>query len=888
MSYKEMLSEENIKEKVSPKNLKNYWGGFGITAIFSLALWIRYIPERGMQYLQALDPYFIFRQAQHLALSGNIPMTDFMRYFPYNAPAYGLNQGDIIFPAIMYHLGPSAVFANFTEWAQFYPALMGAISVVITYFLGKELYNRITGLSSAFFLATIAGVMHRTSAGFFEKEPLGTMFMMASLYFFVRGWKRKEYVSGVLSGLALGAFTISWGGSQMLWMLLPMTVGLVMLLNEDIERLVTVYTPTVIVGAAFGSVFNPSRFWFTGDLAIVNFGMLGLLWSRYMLGELEWLSERQLSYYVPGVSVLGLIGLLLSPLYSQFLADKFFGLLSKATGAGGTSVILRTVAENQATGFSTLVSSLGTSYSQAVFSSLGVGFLSNIGNITGALEMALIGTALISTKLMLMLLKKFGFVGSDISGKEYYSALGAVFSGWILFFISFFEGFLIPGVLITLVTLASYVAMVLYTDEDSMFSISMMVLGFVAVTQLMMISGGLNSARVAIGPTLAVLGSIGIIYFSENMKSYEINVEWYHMLPVLWMLTNFLSALAKSRLMTLAAFPVAFTAGIAVGRVFTWAKTVDLSELVDRQTDAVRIVLIGVIALSVILPNIATGFASASGVGGSPNSLWMQNLDYMEENTEKGSVILSWWDYGYHFQTIGRRATVADGGNLGYYSGNGEPVNYDLANYLAGPPENNTELLEKMSVDYVVLDHTMIGKYSAVSQIHNRDNENFNSMLQLSTSRDITQSTFSQGNETLVRFTTGGLQVYVPTNVSQGRLDITGTPTVRTSQGQQPVGCMLSESEGVVEYDVENPVQLRGFGEVCIAESPFFTMERAFVTAQRQETRPQSAQMVLVPREITDSVLVRLYLMNGYGVDYAEPVSGGSNGYVRMWEVDQE
>ena len=42
--------------------------------------------------------------------------------------------------------------------------------------------------------------------------------------------------------------------------------------------------------------------------------------------------------------------------------------------------------------------------------------------------------------------------------------------------------------LITLVTLASYVAMVLYTDEDSMFSISMMVLGFVAVTQLMMIS----------------------------------------------------------------------------------------------------------------------------------------------------------------------------------------------------------------------------------------------------------------------------------------------------------------------------------------------------------------------------------------------------------------
>ncbi|QKQ98781.1 hypothetical protein GKQ38_04630 [Candidatus Nanohaloarchaea archaeon] len=888
MSYKEMLSEENIKEKASLETVKKYWGGIGITAIFSLALWLRYLPEQGMQYLQALDPYFIFRQSRHLALSGNIPLTDFMRYFPYNAPNYVLNQGDIVFPAIMYHLGPSAIFANFTEWAQFYPALMGAFSVVVMYFLGKELYGKVTGLSSAFFLATVAGIMHRTSAGFFEKEPIGTFLMMASLYFFTRSWKRNSHISGALAGLSLGAFTITWGGAKMLWMLYPMTVGIVMLLNEDIRRLVTVYTPTVVLGVGVASVFNYSRFWITGDLAVVNFGMLGFLWSRYLLGEFNWLSDRQLSYYVPTMSVFGLIALLLSPLYSQFLADKFFGLISKAAGAGGTSVILRTVAENQAASFSSLVSSLGASYAQPLLSNFGLGFLAALGNLTGALQLALIGTAILGTKVGLMLLKKYGYIEEEVSGKQYYAALAATYSAWSIFFISFFEGFVLPGIVLTLVILGSYWTLLLYTDEESLFSLEMMVLGFTAATQLMMVTGQLNSARAALPATLAVLGSIGIVYYTENLKKVAVNIEWYQLLPLLWMLTNFLSAISKSRLMTLAVFPVALVAGITVARAVTWLRDADLEMLLEGKAEAGRIAAITVVVLAVAIPNVATGLVASSQIGGSPNSLWDQNLEYMEDNTENGSVILSWWDYGYHFQTIGRRASVADGGNLAYYS-DGGPVNYPLADYLATPPDENTDLLQKMSVDYIVLDHSMIGKYSAVSQIHNRNNSQFNSMLQLYTTSDIRQSTFTQGNQTLVRFSRGGLSVYVPTNLSSRTgIDITDTPTVRTSGGQRPIGCKLTEDQGIVNYNVSNPVQLQGMGEVCIAESPFFTMERGFLTAQRSNIRAQASRMVLVPRKISDTVLVRLYLMNGHGVEYAEPVPGGSNGYVRMWKVDRE
>jgi asparagine N-glycosylation enzyme membrane subunit Stt3 len=209
MDFSERL--EKWKEADLKQILISNWAVGGISAIFLLALSLRLMPAQGMEYLQALDPYMIVRMSRHLALDGNLPVSDFMRYFPFNTPIYTLNLGDIVIPSILYWLGPFAFFGSYVEYAQFYPALVGALGVVVMYFLGKETFDRLTGVSAAFFLATIAGVMHRTSAGFFEKEPTGTLLMLVSLYFFTRSWKREDWISGILSGVALGLFSITWG-----------------------------------------------------------------------------------------------------------------------------------------------------------------------------------------------------------------------------------------------------------------------------------------------------------------------------------------------------------------------------------------------------------------------------------------------------------------------------------------------------------------------------------------------------------------------------------------------------------------------------------------------------------------------------------------------------
>jgi len=79
----------------------------------------------------------------------------------------------------------------------------------------------------------------------------------------------------------------------MLWLLYPMIVGFMILIDQDIENLIAAYTPTMLVAAVFASGLNNHRFWFTDTTALLAFGFLALLWARYLVGELELLPERQ-------------------------------------------------------------------------------------------------------------------------------------------------------------------------------------------------------------------------------------------------------------------------------------------------------------------------------------------------------------------------------------------------------------------------------------------------------------------------------------------------------------------------------------------------------------------------------------------------------------------
>lgn len=880
--------KDKVKTELSPRGLKKRWAFLILLSVFSFGLYFRYLPAQSMEYLQALDPYMIFRMSQHLALEGSMPVTDFMRYFPYDAPTYLLNNGNIVVPAVMYWLGPQLLFDSYLSWAQFHPALMGSLSIIVMYFFGKEVANKKVGLLTAFFLAVIPGVLRRSSAGFFEKEPTGTFFMMLVFLFFTRAWKRENYLDGILSGLSLAMFTISWGGSQMQWLLLPMTVGSILFIDEEIRNMIVAYTPTVLIGGGVAAALNYNRFWLTDSLFIANIGLLGLLWSRYLIEEFELIKENNLKYYVPTVSITGFIAVLLSPLYSNWIASKLFQIISLVTQTTAGDVIGGTVAENSAPGLSSLISSLGAQTAGNVN-----GLLGSLASVVGPWPLMMIGIGFLGSSILFMLIRKYGLIEKEVSGKTYFAGLEAVFLAWILLVIGFFQQLLIFSVLGSLTVIAMFIVFLHYLDDDNTFKLVTMVTGTGLLLEIILMVSGAPIAVTVVPATALVLAGLTMMYYNDRFTTKKIEFDWILLLPLFWVVTNLLGSVAKSRLIFLSTFAVSFAAGYGLAKILGGLYEIDINEMIDFDNpERLKYVAIGIILVVTVAVNFSAGFVNASSIGGSPSSGWDRSLDYMDNQVPEGSVVMSWWDYGYHFQSIGRTASVADGGNAGYYTnGSVRATNMPLADWLTSDDPMNTEgidtFLEQHSVDYIVLDNTMIGKYSAVSTISNgalnlpgEEEGQVQGMQSISTPRNMQNAISQSGNTTTVTFSSGSsVSILADVDLTNTSADFAETaPTFVQRRGGRtarlPIDCILKSDGEKVEFDVDTQLSY------CLAEDPYYSLERGLQTRL-------PARAVLVPKSISDTMLVELYIQDGGNVDFVEKVPQASNDYVKMWEVNK-
>lgn len=870
----------NDKLDEAVEKASNHVFGTAILTVFLLAFGLRYYPARNIQYLQALDPYNLFRMSQQIAYTGSLPDLDFMRYFPYASPTHVSHQLNLWIPALMYKAGGFLAFDSYIGFAKTIAPLFSALSAVTMYFLGRELYDKYTGLGAAFFIAVIPGAMFRGSAGFFEKEAIGTFFMMVSLLTFTMAWKNRNWAYGMVSGLALGIFSATWGGSQMLWLLYPMIVGFMLLINESTEDLIAAFTPTAIIAAFVGAVFNPDRLWIGSKQVILSFGFLGLLWARYLVEELEIVSGDKLDYFAPVSYMTGAIMLALSPLYSQTVANLAYSIYTTATQSG-SGVIGGTVAENASTQMSQLIGQIGAGTLAGVFPGLGA-----VSALFGTWTMVFIGFPMMISTLYLMFGRKYNLIEEGLSGKRQYGVISGVIAAWAIGFTAFFEGYRVFGLIAALVLSAGLALINLYIDEDSAFNISIITLIFTALVASIYAlgqNGAQQTATILRGvayPIWLSVAGLGIIYSSENFEKIDISMDWYKILPVFWLGTNLLGAVARSRLVYLSTFSVAIGAGYIVSRIVRKVQSMEFSET-ELNPSRIRTALLVVLVLGIVIVNITAGFFAVSSSSGSPNQLWMENLDYLEEEAPNGSVTMSWWDYGYHFQSIGRTASVADGGNFGYYTSE-EKINFPLAEYFASNDtrENYEELYEKHSVDYVVLDNTMIGKYSAVSQIANRDNSDFNSMYRVATPGSAQESVSQSGDRTVVNFqgrvAQWRAQVYAPIEVSNSSVEISDTVTMETHTGQSvEIDCALT-GEGI-----QNLSEGESGSNFCVAVDPYYSLERG-LSFQGFQSR-----LAIIPRNIADHNLMRLYFMDGHGIDYLQKVEAGSNDYVKLWEVTE-
>ena len=865
-----------------------------VTAVMALSFWVRFRPESGIEYLQALDPYMLFTASRHFALEGSLPVADYLRYFPYNMPVYELYTADLVIPGLLYNIGPQFFF-SYLQWAQIYPALMGALSVGAMYLFAAEFKNRVAGVASAFFLATVPAALTRTSAGFFEKEPTAMVFIVLCLYGFTAAWKRRDWRFGMLSGISLGLASAAWGGAQMVWLLLPLTIGSVLPFSTDIKSLVRSYTPTVILGAVIAFSMSSGDYSPLDQIFFANYVLLSLVWMRYLV-EKKGIIEDRLQWFVPSVYFVGIFAALASPLYSNFVARRVVSVVALATQSTG-GVIAGTVAENQASSAAQFVSQLTSSSagSLQILPSQIASVASPVGLGTGPLTLAYLSVSVFSTYTIFILLNRVGYIGSTVSEKALYKVFAVATAVWTVAFSLSFQN---P----------------------------------IAVVSLPII--------------LLAAGSLFLYYFDELESNIEIRVRWYYVLGLFFIIANIIGAATKSRLIFLSSYPVAFGAGLMVSQawkrykmlsdrsleilsVVSAATVLDLLVVVVGSASGFRITLTvlgaavlnagiwkaytdnmlseatellkhnkaaipaAVSALLIVSTGVSAAVATSDSVSGSPNSFWIENMNYLEQEVEPDEVVLSWWDYGYWFGNLGGRASVADGGNFGYYS-SGDKVNKPLADFLTGENiSQHRSFLAKHSVDYVTLDSSMIGKYSAVSQISNGDNSVYGRLAPVRTRSFSLQD--SSSNRLVVSVRGRVFDVNAPVETGGGSVEVSSPPSLKyglgRSTGRGKVDCLIN-SDGEKSFEVDESERLEipqrlssalfgpEFGsesvEVCLAERP--TRPLQSVLADR------APGFVVVPKAAKDDVLVELYLGDGAELPRFKKLDEGSNRFVKMWQ----
>lgn len=243
---------ELLKKKLSGRKKEIAF----IVLVFLLAFGVRGHLIQHQLFFE-FDSYYHGRMAEYWITSGTIPVIDPMAY--YQLPEGGSKMPSVgyffwvftgtIFTIVYKILTLNAPYSK-DAWIiaiKFFPAIFGALISVAMYFLGKEMYDKKTGIVFAFFAAIVPAFVYRTMAGFFEDDSLGFLPMIIAMVFFVRAMKNAEFNKSTVLNSVLAAFfmfvmAITWQGFGFAWMIYPpyfvATVIMMFMRREPVEKII--------------------------------------------------------------------------------------------------------------------------------------------------------------------------------------------------------------------------------------------------------------------------------------------------------------------------------------------------------------------------------------------------------------------------------------------------------------------------------------------------------------------------------------------------------------------------------------------------------------------------------------------------------------------------
>jgi len=272
--------------------------------ILFLAFIVRLLPVRWGYYLSEFDPHYQYKLAKHMVENGFfgpnswVYWHDNMSWYPWGrniAMSYpGLPATAAFFYSILNALGirivlPSTPIPNplssdpLYNFCILFPVIMGTLTCLAIYFLGKDIGGREVGLLSALFLALNGSYISRTALGFFDDETVGILGILLFMFFFLRSIEpersvRSNATYAVASGLSLGYILASWGASRYPLGMALLFVFVLILLRRYTPRLLLSYSITFGISLFIAANIPLLGFRFlTEATTLVAFGIFLLL-----------------------------------------------------------------------------------------------------------------------------------------------------------------------------------------------------------------------------------------------------------------------------------------------------------------------------------------------------------------------------------------------------------------------------------------------------------------------------------------------------------------------------------------------------------------------------------------------------------------------------------
>ncbi|MFW9969408.1 MAG: STT3 domain-containing protein [Candidatus Odinarchaeota archaeon] len=251
---------DRLKTSVSLKT-RNVLFFLAILLIVVLAIAIRLSPlVKGITLIKAFDPWIQWYNAEYLnshSLYEYFHWIDTKSWYPLGVFRGGLRPG-LTFSVVVIHkiLNFFGLPISLYDVCFYWPAIMGGLTVLVIYFLGKEILNRPTGLFAAFFLAFNPGYLQRTTAGFFDNETIGVFATLMIFLFYLKAIRTGKFSHSVIGGIFLGYLSLSWGGYQFVYLVIPLISIILILTNKYSENVLISYAGVQGTGLLVFSLYT--------------------------------------------------------------------------------------------------------------------------------------------------------------------------------------------------------------------------------------------------------------------------------------------------------------------------------------------------------------------------------------------------------------------------------------------------------------------------------------------------------------------------------------------------------------------------------------------------------------------------------------------------------